>query len=160
MTINPREYDIRELRQMARPTGESPSERGRSAEETTASGYTADEVLRARQREELAMLDVHGDVEKPYLEGLPGTYAGEVTVFEWLDYLINAAGFKETGEVLGYYVEVDWLTEEVKEGLRAYMRGFSEVASFDPDGPGPRDLGLDDHVLSLIYIARLAALRS
>ena len=156
MTINPREYDIRELRQMARPAGEAPP--GREPAEERPASYTADEILRARQREELAMLDVNGDAEKPYLEGLPGTYAGEVTVFEWLDYLINAAGFKETGEVLDFYVEVDWLTDEVEDGLRAYMRGFSEVASFDPDGPGPRELGLDDHVLSLIYIARLAAL--
>jgi flagellar protein FlaE len=37
------------------------------------------------------------------------------------------------------------------------MRGFSEVESFDPDKPGPADLDVDDHVLSLVYIARLAS---
>lgn len=157
MTIDPREYDLQELGQMASPTGEVAHGRDRPVEELTSS-YTAEEVLRARRREELAMLDVNGEAERPYLAELPRSYAGEVTVFEWLDYLINAAGFKATSEVLAYYVEVDWLTEEVREGLRAHMRGFSEVASFDPDGPGPREFGLDDHVLSLIYVARLAAL--
>ena len=156
MTNDPREHELLELGEMAAPNGDLPLGNGGSMEEP--SQYAVDEVLRARQREELALLDRRIDPERPYLTRLPDTYAAEVTVFEWLDYLINAAGFKATGRALSYYVDLAWLTGDVKDGLRAYMRGFSEVESFDPDGPGPRELGLDDHALSLIYIARIAAL--
>ena len=36
------------------------------------------------------------------------------------------------------------------------MRGFSEVDRFD--GEEPDDLDTNDHVLSLVYVARLASL--
>lgn len=96
--------------------------------------------------------------EKPYLSELPKQYESEVTVFEWLDFLINKAGFRATGDALSYYVTIDWITQDVKEELRTYMRGFSEVESFDPDKPGPHELEKDDHTLSLVYIARLLSM--
>jgi len=170
MTINPRDYDLRELRRMANPEEDAlPASRGSAASRAGASPanqraeQTPEQVDRFNQRRELLMLEAESlragtGTEKPYLERMPTTYAAEVVVFEWLDLLIDKAGFKATGDALSYYERIGWVTEGVKERLRTYMRGFSEVSSYDPDSTGPRELAMNDHVTSLVYIARLAAM--
>lgn len=159
MPTNPGDYDLRDLRSLADPNRETPDVFEAEGERLPA---PPDDVLRHRQRDELVRLQsqfsaVGALPEKPYLDGLPGRYGAEVVVFEWLDFLINKAGFENTGNALEYYEEVGWITEEAREDLREYMRGFSEVESFDPDRPGPADIDMDDHVMSLVYIARLAS---
>ncbi|WP_158055256.1 FlaD/FlaE family flagellar protein [Halorussus halophilus] len=152
-------YDLRELREIADPNRETPIAYEESDETLPAA---PEEVLRHGQRDELLRLQTQISAsgalpDKPYLDGLPDEYGAEVVVFEWLDFLINKAGFENTGNALSYYEDVDWITEQTRQDLRDYMRGFSEVQSFDPDKPGPADLDMDDHVLSLVYIARLSS---
>ncbi|WP_458186855.1 FlaD/FlaE family flagellar protein [Haladaptatus sp. NG-WS-4] len=89
-------------------------------------------------------------------EDAPNRYGAEVVVFEWLDFLVEKAGFENTGNALAYYEEIDWLSEDAYESLRAYMFGFSESDRFGETGPA--DLDTSDHVVSLVYIARLASL--
>lgn len=162
MTINPRDYDLRELRRMANPNSDVPMEIGR-VNDADAMEHTPDEVLRLNQRRELLQLQLTSEdgesAAKPYLDTLPKGYAAEVVVFEWLDYLVNQCGFKMTTDALKYYETVGWTTESVTEELRSYMRGFSEVESFDPDKPGPFEPEIDDHALSLLYVARLASMQ-
>lgn len=153
-------YDLRDLRRIADPNRETPAKFEEEGEQLPAD---PDDVLRHSQRNELVQLQSQFSAmgalpEKPYLERLPDQYGAEVIIFEWLDFLINKAGFENTGNALEYYEEIDWVTAEVREQLREYMRGFSEVESFDPDRPGPADLDVDDHVLSLVYIAQLASI--
>ncbi|WP_132058098.1 FlaD/FlaE family flagellar protein [Halorussus amylolyticus] len=159
MPTNSGAHDLRDLRRLADPNRETPEAFAEEGEQLPA---PPDEVLRHGQRDELVRLQsqfsaVGALPEKPYLDGLPDRYGAEVVVFEWLDFLINKAGFENTGNALQYYEDVGWITETTRERLREYMRGFSEVESFDPDRPGPADLDMDDHVLSLVYIARLAS---
>lgn len=159
MPPTPGDYDLRDLRRLADPNRETPDEFDDGADLPAS----PDDVLRHGQRDELVRLQgqfaAAGALpEKPYLRVLPDRYAAEVVVFEWLDFLINKAGFENTGNALEYYAEVEWITESVREDLREYMRGFSEVESFDPEKPGPADLDVDDHVLSLVYVARLASM--
>ncbi|WP_137286387.1 FlaD/FlaE family flagellar protein [Halorussus salinisoli] len=152
------DYDLRELRRLADPNRETPE----VFDDGEGLPAPPEEVLRHSERDELVRLQSQFSAagalpERPYLDSLPDQYSTEVVVFEWLDFLINKAGFENTGNALQYYEEVGWITERVREDLREYMRGFSEVESFDPDKPGPADLDVDDHVLSLVYIARLAS---
>ena len=158
MPTEPGAYDLRELRRIADPNRETPTE----FEDGADLPASPEEMLRHTERDELVRLQSRlaasgGLPEKPYLRGLPDQYGAEVVVFEWLDFLINKAGFENTGNALEYYEEVSWITERTRQDLREYMRGFSEVESFDPDHPGPAELDVDDHVLSLVYIARLAS---
>ncbi|SIQ73048.1 flagellar protein FlaE [Haladaptatus litoreus] len=154
MTIKPADYDLRELRRMA-DEDEPPLDL--SADD----GQTAEDIFRLSQREELMKLQTRffasGSLpEKPYLTLLPSRYGAEVIVFEWLDFLIEKAGFENSSNALSYYEEIGWLSEPACEALRSYMYGFSEVDRFGSDGPA--DLDTNDHVLSLVYIARLATL--
>jgi flagellar protein FlaE len=151
MTVEPGDYDLRELRRMA--DEEDPP--------LDVPGESGEEAFRTGQREELMKLQTQfmssGRLpEKPYLESLPTRYGAEVVAFEWLDFLVEKAGFANTDAALDYYTSVDWLGPEAYEDLRSYMRGFSEVDRFD--GEEPDDLDTNDHVLSLVYVARLASL--
>lgn len=87
---------------------------------------------------------------------LPDRYGAEVIVFEWLDFLIEKAGFENTGNALSYYADIGWVSEAAYESLRSYMYGFSDVDRFG--SAGPASLDMSDHVLSLVYVARLASL--
>ncbi len=155
MSIRPADYDLRELRRMA-AEDEPPLELIASEDE-----QSAEDLLRLGQREELMKLQTKllasgGLPEKPYLTGLPTRYGAEVIVFEWLDFLIEKSGFEHTGNALSHYADIDWVSDGAYESLKSYMYGFSETDRFGSEGPEPLDTS--DHVLSLIYIARLASL--
>jgi archaellum component FlaD/FlaE len=115
----------------------------------------AGEVLRDNQLEQLLIHETAaaGDaLQKPYLTDVPAEYAAERVVFDWLEFLVLKGGFKRTMDVLRYYLTVDWITEPVEEELHDYLVGFSgnvgDTEEFD----------VDDHHLSLLYVARLASM--
>lgn len=154
MTMNPNDYDPNELR----GAGDDPAGAflGAGGDSGTAGigPMAADEVLRSNQYRELFLLErATGEdgLEKPYLASLPQSYAAELVIFEWLEFLVDRTGFRRTLDVLRYYRSIEWLTEETETRLREYLQSFDD---------GGNDEGLDrsDHLLSLVYIARLAAM--
>ncbi len=153
MTINPSDYDVNELRE--RPDGIDPFGLDGANHEIGLGGPTgAEEVLESGQYRELFLLQStigDGSLEKPYLEGLPDAYAAEILVFEWLEFLLAKSGFKRTLDVLQYYRSIEWITDGVAEQLREYLTGLEE-----PNGESG-ELTRADHMLSLVYIARIAA---
>lgn len=115
----------------------------------------AGETLRQNQLEQLLVHETAaaGDsLEKPYLRTLPNEYAAERVVFDWLEFLVLKGGFKRTMDALRYYLTVDWITEDVETELHDYLIGFSgnvaDTTEFD----------VDDHHLSLLYVARLTSM--
>ena len=89
--------------------------------------------------------------ERPYLETVPSGYAAESVVFDWLGFLVERAGYRETVEALRYYRSVGWLTERAEDQLTEYLRGF-------PDPPAGESLDVDDHQQSLVFVAKLSSL--
>ena len=164
MTINPRDYDLDELRKMARqqrPDGLSDDRDGDvrdpaaeldvafEDEEDVAAGSS----FRAGLYREL--LPFLGDgVDKPYLETLPETYAAEFVVFEWLEFLLMHSGYQGASDALDYYESVDWITEGVESDLADYLRGIDQSGTNDAN-----ELDVDDHMLSLVYLAKLYSMR-
>lgn len=161
MTIDPDEYDINELRDMARERFGPPGDTEESAEEDPvfsagpdAAGPRSRDSFHARLYRELLPLESQdGDRSRPYLDSLPETYAAEVVVFEWLGFLLERAGYKQATEALDYYESIDWLTADVESTLRDYLLGIDEPAVSEA-----ADLDVDDHLLSLVYIARLVSM--
>ena len=169
---DPSEYDPDELRRAAFEPGDGePDEHGESApnggpEAGTAPfalggrsgpghgrGGPADETPTDARADELARLDATvGGLERPYLERLPDALAAERTVFEWLDFLARGAGFRDAVRALEYYRSIGWLGERAEDRLREYLVGLDAP----PGGGGGLDA--DDHLLSLVYVGRLAAM--
>lgn len=162
MSINPRDYDLDELRKMARERGGDASgtrdvddsDIGLSSgaeRKTTRSGGTSS--FRAGLYRELLPLEATHDAEKPYLDELPEHYAAENIIFEWLEFLLLHTGYKGATEALDYYESVEWITEDCESILNDYLLGIEEGAD-----TSEADLDIDDHLLSLVYIARLASM--
>ena len=111
-------------------------------------------ALRENQLEQLLVHETAASdgLSKPYLTDLPDAYAAERLLFDWLEFLVLKGGFKRTMDALRYYHTVGWLTADVEADLRDYLVGFSgEVSETDT-------YDVDDHHLSLVYIARLASM--
>ncbi|MFB6070196.1 MAG: FlaD/FlaE family flagellar protein [Halanaeroarchaeum sp.] len=156
MTINPREYDPEELRSAAR---EELDERDvgdlRAKLQATASGEEG--AVPDEQLKELLLMESGADpadLERPYLDRIPETYAARLTLFEWLEYVLERAGVRRTLEALEYYAAIGWIGESVADELRDHVRAFQEVAPSD----GVRDLESPDHLVSLVYVARLTSM--
>lgn len=159
MTINPRDYDLEELRKMARdrepgavPDDERVPDSGPDLE--WGEGSVADEGFRARlYRELMPLMAGNDDASKPYLGTLPETQAAEFMLFEWLEFLLLHGGFRGAQEALDYYESVDWITEDVESDLNDYLLGIEDTGASEGS-----QLDVDDHLLSLVYIAKLAAM--
>lgn len=160
MTLNPRDYDLDELRKMARERG---GEAGADVEDLGLAnldagadeGVAAGSSFRAGLYRELLPLEAAaGDNEKPYLRQLPEHYAGEHLVFEWLEFLLLHAGYQGASEALTYYESIGWITEDVAGDLGDYMLGIDDTGANEDN-----DLDIDDHMLSLVYVAKLGSMQ-
>lgn len=104
------------------------------AEETSESPSTSQSTARAR---------------KPYLDTLPSGYTDDLIVLEWIEYLIQQAGYRETTRAIEYYETIDWIAGDVADALQMRLRGFDGV------NEGDRGLTIDHHTQSLEYISQL-----
>jgi flagellar protein FlaE len=152
MSINPRDYDLDELRRMAR-------ERGDDADDADVELGITDETpapnsFRAGLYRELLPLEAGSDASKPYLSSLPDKYAGENLIFEWLEFLLLHAGYQGATDALDYYESVGWITDDVESDLNDYLLGIESATANENN-----DLDIDDHLLSLVYVAKLASMQ-
>ncbi|MFB6184112.1 MAG: FlaD/FlaE family flagellar protein [Haloarculaceae archaeon] len=170
MTINPKDYDLNELREMARKSdgpsdtrgggevggsgGADPSPPDPNLDLGSENRSERDDAFRAHLYRELLPLEssLGDDVSKPYLTSLPETQAAEYLLFEWLEFLQENAGFRGATEALDYYESVGWITEDVESDLSEYLLGLDER------GDDRTDLEMDDHLLSLVYVAKLLSM--
>jgi archaellum component FlaD/FlaE len=172
MAIDPRNYDLAELRAASGAPVSEPS----TGEESTGDGRTAwpgdavdvgpDGEAEAGERpaaaaafesavaRDLLAMD-RGDeaVERPYLPALPASLAAEALILEWLEYLFLQAGRESVADALSFYETVGWLGADAAEALTAYLSGLN-----DPQANVENCLDADDHRVSLHYVARLATL--
>jgi archaellum component FlaD/FlaE len=140
-------------------------ERGNPTDSRAASGRPrgnpepvrgpASDALRSNHLEQLFLHQsamIAEEMTKPYLGDIPQKFAAERVVFDWLEFLVLKGGFKRTMDALRYYRTIGWITADVESALGDYLIGFSD------DGAGAHDLDVDDHQLSLVYVARLASM--
>ena len=165
MTINPRDYDLDELRKMARQRGErnggladdedipDPANLAMGLEDDDEEVMAGSSFRSGLYRELLPFLSGESH-EKPYLAALPETYAAEFVIFEWLEFLLTHSGYKGADEALAYYESIDWITEAVQSDLTDYLLGIDETATDDGN-----NLSVDDHMLSLVYVAKLTSMK-
>jgi archaellum component FlaD/FlaE len=87
---------------------------------------------------------------RPYLDDLPRSSAAELLAFEWLETLRARSDTGAVLRALRYYERLDWVTATVVDALSERLLAL--------DGPTAGDeLGLEDHLTSLHYVALLAA---
>ncbi len=83
------------------------------------------------------------------LDSLPNDPEGVVIVMKWLQYLVDRVGKDNISKVLDYYVDIGWITDDVKVKLLEYCEGITEETS------ERRNLVAKDHIQSFLYIQKL-----
>lgn len=155
--MNPSAYDLSELRDAA-GVRDSGSALESVQSETVARRRGLPPRIRGdehrdetRYRELLAReLELAGDPDPPYLRRLPRSYVGTTTVLDWVDFLVRQAGPSGAREALAFYERQGWLADPAASSVRSHVDAVG--------GDGNDELSASDHQLSLLYVARLAAL--
>jgi len=148
MTVNPREYDADELRELAgvEPVDESSG--------STTQPRKPEESVRDEQFRQLLALQSErqqlDQLTRPFLTTLPESDLGTGLAEEWLDFLVTVSGQDRTEGALHYYRQLRWITPSVEAELHTSVHRF-------PEPPHDRSLTAGDHRLSLLYIATLAS---
>jgi len=94
------------------------------------------------------------------LQNIPSNPESIIVLMNWLQYLVNRCGHDNLANVLDYYVEVDWITDDVKISLLEYATGITEGNNLKSDTSNKGDgkssnLHSKDHIQSYLYIQRL-----
>lgn len=166
MTVNPREYDLGELRAAAGVATEADGDGdgwGLHVDRAAAATSTgraatfasaAETTFRRRVVETVAEREAAtgaSDRERPYLGRVPDAYAGVVTALEWLEFLLRQGGRDGASAALEYYESIEWVSPGAAETLSTHLGGLN------PSTLGDGPLQPNDHRLSLEYITRIAA---
>ncbi|SNR36182.1 FlaD/FlaE family flagellar protein [Halorubrum vacuolatum] len=157
MSLNPRHYDVRELRSLAggtRATADgAPRERPlrlpnrNRAEQAARSAAFTEILLRQRNLRKVT------DGERPYLTAVPSSPAAEHEIADWLGYLVDVGGHLRSRDALSYYAEIGWITPAVAKTLTRRLPGYEPPRHDRPFTPA-------DHRISLVSLVRLVSCAS
>lgn len=90
----------------------------------------------------------------PYLNHIPKDLISDVIALKWMDYLVNTFGIKRMADIMDFYVDIGWISKNVKDLLINYSRGY--VLREGHMVEEPETPTLRDHFKSLIFISKLS----
>lgn len=118
--------------------------------------YDVDELRRIGGEKEVERRRDPGDV---YLEFVPRSPRHLSLSLHWAKYLLAELDREGAARALDMYRELNWISEEVQREIASTVefldRGESEGAD-DSVLCGPAANRFDEHLVSLIYVAKLA----
>ncbi|GBE56932.1 archaeal flagella protein [archaeon BMS3Bbin16] len=77
-------------------------------------------------------------------------------ILKWLDFMLKQGGYYTLLEALDFYVDVEWISQGVKELLVRHAKGIrNSTSDIAADACGA--MSFDDHMTSLIFISKLAS---
>lgn len=101
------------------------------------------------------------DWEWDPLTEIPSDPESIVVLMKWLQYLIDKCGRDNLSNILDYYVDIDWITQDAKINLIDYSQGITDEGNKGEDFSQKNisDLPSRDHIQSLIYIQKLKGIQ-
>jgi len=85
------------------------------------------------------------------LTKIPNDPESIIVLMKWLQYLIDRCGRPNLSEVLNYYVDIGWISDEAKINIMDYSNGITEEIA----KTGTTDLQAKDHIQSLLFIQKI-----
>ena len=118
-------------------------------------GATA-QVVKAKDMKSLESDELFtGDMQP--LEQIPTNPESIVVLMKWLQYLVEKTGKNNLPDVLGYYVDIGWISDDVRLDLLEYSKGITEDQT--STGAHTAHLPTRDHLQSLLYIQKLKGIQ-
>jgi archaellum component FlaD/FlaE len=78
-----------------------------------------------------------------------------VLLMRWLQYLIDKLGQNNLSEILDYYVNINWITEDVRLDLIKYAKGITFQEDTSIKDSQKNVFTIDDHLQSFMFIQKL-----
>lgn len=97
-------------------------------------------------------MELSKDALKP-LEQISNDPESIVVSMKWLQYLVDKLGKINLPDILGYYVDINWITEDVRLDLMEYSKGIT--AKQDENNKKISNLSTKEHIQSLLFIQKL-----
>lgn len=96
------------------------------------------------------------EYSKDPLTNLPTDPESIIILMKWLQHLIDKCGHINLSKILDYYVDIDWISADVKISLIDYSHGITdEKSKLDTIKKEISDLPSKDHIQSYIFIQKL-----
>ena len=90
------------------------------------------------------------------LMDIPNYPESIIVLMKWLQYLVDRCGHSNLPDVLDYYVDIEWISEDAKISLLDYSQGLTEETKKEGTKNIPQsNLLAKDHIQSLIFIQKL-----
>lgn len=89
------------------------------------------------------------------LSSIPDDPESVIVVMKWLQFLVDKCGRDNLPEVLDYYVDIGWMTDDAKIDLLDYSNGITDGKSKEEKSNKVPELPSKDHIQSLVFIQRL-----
>ena len=91
------------------------------------------------------------------LAEIPNDPESVVVLMKWLQYLIDKCGRDNLSNILDYYVDIGWISQDAKISLVEYSQGITDENKKGENLTSKTitDLPSKDHIQSLIYIQKL-----
>ncbi|MFH1100521.1 MAG: FlaD/FlaE family flagellar protein [Methanobacteriota archaeon] len=78
-----------------------------------------------------------------------------IVLMKWLQHLVDRVGKTFLADVLSYYVDIGWITDDVRLDLLRYAKGITDDGRNKSVTGGPLALSTKDHIQSLLFIQKL-----
>ncbi len=75
------------------------------------------------------------------------------TILDWMQFLVERVGHEGIDEILQYYVDIGWISEDVAAVLKRYADGIR--VENEPEIEPPVQLDPEDHLKCLDYILQI-----
>lgn len=98
---------------------------------------------------------VSQDWEIKPLQKVPNDAESIIVLMKWLQHLIDKCGRDNLSNILDYYVDISWISSDVKISLLDYSHGIKEEKTSQTANKNITDLPSKDHIQSFIYIQKL-----
>jgi len=97
--------------------------------------------------------DLSLQYEMEPLYEIPNDPESIVVLMRWLQYLVDKISKNNLPDILGYYVDIDWISDDVRLDLIKYSKGITD----EKEGvkKGLKKLSTKDHIQSFLYIQKL-----
>jgi len=94
------------------------------------------------------------------LTEIPNNPESVIILMKWLQYLIDKCGRPNLNNILDYYVDIGWISDEAKMNIIDYSQGITEKEKKEETTKKQiTDLPSKDHIQSLIYIQKLKGMQ-
>ena len=146
------EQEVQNVQAMEQPTQPSTSEAVTTQISHPAESVQPVQVQPAVQPQ--PRLEVLPTPSEPRLKQIPNDAKSIMILLKWIEFMIERVGYDGLEDLLNYYVDINWISDNVLFTILRYAKGirlYHQNSDWRPVGY----MNVQDHITSLLFIEAL-----